>query len=362
MPLTPTEFRLLGALVGAARRDRAAARADRDRLARRRDRPRQHARRLRRAACGKKLAELPPRPRSGPCTASATSSNEPLRPQDAADGPGHGRRGHHPRGARPPASTCCCARTSTPTRTACCRRARRRRSRGSRVQGRLRARQGEPRSAPRPTRRSGSTAASTPIERPPAAQSVQRLADSLAGGPKAHAEDADHGHAAVRRAGRRRAARASGRSSRPSRSSPTSTRPRRRSIGSLIFAGVALLLVVLATRLVVDAGAASGRADDRRGGRLERARPRPPLQRRGAARRADPARGDLRQHARPAGVEPAPRAAASPPSSPTSCGRRWPRSSPKPSWRSAASAATRSTARRSREIESAPQMQRRSRR
>ena len=89
----------------------------------------------------------------------------------------------------------------------------------------------------------------TSVERPPAPPSVQQLADTLAGGPKTHAEDAIPTSllaVPVTQGGR-----GSGRSSRPSPWSHTSTRPRRRSTGSLIYAGVAFLLVLIATRVIV---------------------------------------------------------------------------------------------------------------
>ena len=56
-------------------------------------------------------------------------------------------------------------------------------------------------------------------------------------------------------------------------------------------------------------GASARRRHDRAGGRVERARPRPALRPRPAARRAHRAVGDARRAARSAGFEPAPRAA-----------------------------------------------------
>ena len=99
------------------------------------------------------------------------------------------------------------------------------------------------------------------------------------------------------------------RSSRRSRWSRTSTPPRRLSAPRCSMPAAALLLVVVATRLVVTralrpvaqmtAEAAEWSEHD-----LDH-----PFQRRGAVRRAHTARRDLRQHARSSRVEPATRAA-----------------------------------------------------
>ena len=186
------------------------------------------------------------------------------------------------------------------------------------------------------------------------ARSVQQLADSLAGGPRTRADDANADlrlfAVPVVQDGKRAGTIVTAISLDPYEHS-----------SSRALTGVTDLrrgrpssLVLLATRLIVNPRLAPGGSDDQRGGRLERARPRASLQRRRALRRAHEPRRDLRQHARPPCVGAAPRAAALGRASHTSCARRSRRSSPRPSWRSANSAEMPSTDRRSRRSPSVP--------
>jgi signal transduction histidine kinase len=91
---------------------------------------------------------------------------------------------------------------------------------------------------------------STAVERPLGPQSLQRLADSLAGGPKAHAEDSGSDvrlfAVPVTSGGNRVGTVISAISLEPYEHSAS-----RALVGSLIYAGAALLLVVIATRLIV---------------------------------------------------------------------------------------------------------------
>ena len=80
---------------------------------------------------------------------------------------------------------------------------------------------------------------------------MQRLADSLAGGPKTHAEDPSIGPAAVRGAGRRRGATRVGTVVSAISLEPYEHSASKALTASLIYAGAALLLVVIATRLIV---------------------------------------------------------------------------------------------------------------
>jgi two-component system, OmpR family, sensor kinase len=90
----------------------------------------------------------------------------------------------------------------------------------------------------------------TAIERPPAPQSVQRVADSLAGGPRTHAEDANTDlrllAVPVAKGGARVGTVVSAISLEPYEHSASKALT-----GSLIYAGAALLLVLIATRLIV---------------------------------------------------------------------------------------------------------------
>jgi signal transduction histidine kinase len=89
------------------------------------------------------------------------------------------------------------------------------------------------------------------LERAPAPPSVQRLADSLAGGPKAHAEDPSSDlrlyAVPVVQGGQRAGTVVAGISLEAYEHSAS-----RALVASLIYAGAALLLVILATRLVVN--------------------------------------------------------------------------------------------------------------
>jgi len=91
----------------------------------------------------------------------------------------------------------------------------------------------------------------TAIERPIAPRSAQRLADSLAGGPKTHAEDSSTDlrlfAVPVTQGGKRVGTVVSAISLEPYEHSAS-----RALTGSLIYAGAALLLVVVATRLIVN--------------------------------------------------------------------------------------------------------------
>src|SRR4051794_5882452 len=90
----------------------------------------------------------------------------------------------------------------------------------------------------------------TAIERPLAPRSVQMLADSLAGGPKTHAEDSSADlrlfAVPVTQGGNRVGTVVSAISLEPYEHSAS-----RALTGSLIYAGAALLLIVIATRLIV---------------------------------------------------------------------------------------------------------------
>jgi signal transduction histidine kinase len=90
----------------------------------------------------------------------------------------------------------------------------------------------------------------TAIERPAAPQSLERLADSLAGGPAAHAEDSSSDvrlyAVPVDQSGTRVGTVVSAISLEPYEHSAS-----RALVASLIYAGAALLLVVIVTRLVV---------------------------------------------------------------------------------------------------------------
>ena len=102
-----------------------------------------------------------------------------------------------------------------------------------------------------PDTRSGSTAGRRAIERPAAPQSVQRLADSLAGGPKTHAEDPSTDlrllAVPVAQGGTRVGTVVSAISLEPYEHSASKALT-----GSLIYAGAAFLLVLIATRLIVN--------------------------------------------------------------------------------------------------------------
>jgi two-component system OmpR family sensor kinase len=91
---------------------------------------------------------------------------------------------------------------------------------------------------------------STAVERPLGLQSLQRLADSLAGGPRAHAEDSASDvrlfAVPVTSGANRVGTVVSAISLEPYEHSAS-----RALVGSLIYAGAALLLVVIATRLIV---------------------------------------------------------------------------------------------------------------
>jgi signal transduction histidine kinase len=91
----------------------------------------------------------------------------------------------------------------------------------------------------------------TSVERPPAPQSVQRLADTLAGGPKTHAEDPSTDlrllAVPVMQGGTRVGTVVSAITLEPYEHSASKALT-----GSLIYAGVAFLLVLIATRVIVN--------------------------------------------------------------------------------------------------------------
>ena len=299
VPLTPTEFRLLGALVGAARRDGAAAGADRHRLARRRDRPRQHPRRLPGAAAeeARRAADRGEDRHRARRRLPAAMSRFSLRTRltilvavAAAITLAALTVGLQPAAALEldaDANRVLQARASAALEGVSVR------------NGRSRSRRAP--TARRPTPRSGSTAAARPssARRPRLGAAARRLARRRARRPAPRIRTPIVRLLAVpvTQGGTR-----VGPSSPPSRSSPMSTRPRGALTASLIYAGAAFLLVVIGDPAGRHPGAAAGGRDDRRGGRVERARPGPPLQRRRALRRADQPRRDLRRHARPPGL------------------------------------------------------------
>ena len=102
------------------------------------------------------------------------------------------------------------------------------------------------------TLRSGSTAAARAVERPPAPPSVQRLADSLAGGPQRPCRGSESDLRLFAVPDRRRDGLASERSSPAISLEPYEHSASRALDASLIFAGVAFLLILVATRLIVD--------------------------------------------------------------------------------------------------------------
>ena len=109
----------------------------------------------------------------------------------------------------------------------------------------------------------------TAVERPLGPTSVQRLADSLAGGPRAHAEDPTSDirlyAVPIVQGSDRVGTVVSAISLEPYEHSASKAL-----VGSLLYAAAALLLVVIATRLVVTRGPSSRRPNDRGGRRLER--------------------------------------------------------------------------------------------
>ena len=181
-------------------------------------------------------------------------------------------------------------------------------ARGDLRAGRLAARQGGPDRAA-PDAQVWVYSGKTAVERPAGAAVAPAAADSLAGGPGP-------------RRGLRRRTYASTRSPSPQGGkrvgtvvSAISLEPYEHSASRALTASLIFAAAACCWSCRRPAGRhprpATRRADDRGGGGLERARPRPPLRRRRAPRRAHPARRDLRQHARPPRLEPPPRAALS---------------------------------------------------
>ena len=184
------------------------------------------------------------------------------------------------------------------------------RSRRSRFDARRAAGDRGRRHAAHRTRRRGCSPAAAALERTPSDPAVGRLADSLAGTDGRIAEDAGDRHAALFDGDRPRRRRRPGRSSAASRWSRTSAPRARALVGSVILAAFLLARDRRSGRAASSAAPCSPVArDDSRGGAVERDRPRSPLQRRPAPRRADRPRSDLRRDAGPAGREPPPRAA-----------------------------------------------------